>query len=286
MDRIDIYLIGGVIFGIFFFFRGFRSFRKKRLIQNIPTSEIRSLALGLIEVIGKAIPIYPLRSPYGKIDSVFYYYRVDQFVRSSRSSGWHKIEEGTSNMPFYIEDKTGKVLVNPTGVEANLESISYFHREGDLKYTERCILPNQQIYVMGTAKKTRDYVQEEEEEVAKKVASLRKDETKIKEIDKDGDGWIDDEEWAGIFQTARKEVREESKEKREKEEEIKKKKGLGELADVAIGKGEEEKVFILSNRSEKELVSHLGGRFFLSVFGGVLLTIICTVLLLLKIGSR
>ena len=82
-----------------------------------------------------------------------------------------------------------------------------------------------------------------------------------------------------------KEQREESEKKREKEEEIKKKKGLGEMADVAIGKGEEEKVFILSNRSEKELVSHLGGRSLLSVFGGVLLTIICTVLLLLKIGG-
>ena len=114
----------GAAFGIYLFFQGFVFLNRKRLIQNIPTSKINALALGLVEVIGRTLPSTPkpFKSPYAKANCVFYHYRVQQFVRRQRNSGWKTISEGSSGVPFYVDDGTGKVLVDPNEAEIHLET--------------------------------------------------------------------------------------------------------------------------------------------------------------------
>ena len=50
--------LGGVVVGvgagIHFFFKGFRIFRKYRVLADTPETPIRSLAMGLVEIHGKA----------------------------------------------------------------------------------------------------------------------------------------------------------------------------------------------------------------------------------------
>ena len=50
---------------------GFLCLRLKRRVENTPTSRIRSLAMGMVEVKGKAIRSYALVSPMTQLPCVF-----------------------------------------------------------------------------------------------------------------------------------------------------------------------------------------------------------------------
>jgi len=52
VDQISLLAAFGAVAGPAFFAGGFRDLRLKRLIQNTPTSRIRSAAMGLVEVNG------------------------------------------------------------------------------------------------------------------------------------------------------------------------------------------------------------------------------------------
>ncbi len=51
---------------------GFYLLRMKRSIENTPTSKIRSVAMGMVEVKGKAIRKHALVSPMTQTSCVFY----------------------------------------------------------------------------------------------------------------------------------------------------------------------------------------------------------------------
>ena len=55
-ERILIYSAIGFVAGLVFFLKGFGWLKRKRLIENIPTSTIRSLAMGLVEIYGAVVP--------------------------------------------------------------------------------------------------------------------------------------------------------------------------------------------------------------------------------------
>ncbi|MDD5086676.1 MAG: hypothetical protein PHV16_02895, partial [Candidatus Nanoarchaeia archaeon] len=58
--------------GVFLFWEGIKTLKHKRLIENIPTSKIRSLAMGLVEIYGEVVPAYKevLKSPFSNKDCV------------------------------------------------------------------------------------------------------------------------------------------------------------------------------------------------------------------------
>ena len=54
-DDSDIgYAFLGFLCGFGVFFQGFNRLREKRLVQNTPTSTVRGMAMGLVELVGKA----------------------------------------------------------------------------------------------------------------------------------------------------------------------------------------------------------------------------------------
>ena len=109
-----IFLVGGLIG----FFWGFMRLRRKRLIENIPTSTIRGMALGLVELIGRAKKDKPLISPLSLTPCVLYRYTVERYEKRGRHSSWVTVAKGsTFYCPFWIDDDTGKVLVFPQGAE-------------------------------------------------------------------------------------------------------------------------------------------------------------------------
>jgi hypothetical protein len=107
--------IAGVGFGIFLFFRGFPFLKRKRLIQNTPTSTIRGAALGAVEVSGTVVGPYTLISPLSESDC-FYYHAV------ARSTGEEekKVAEEVLYAPFFLDDGTGRLMVDPRGAEMEL----------------------------------------------------------------------------------------------------------------------------------------------------------------------
>lgn len=178
LDQILIYLVAGTVGGFGLFIYGWMIRERKRLIESIPTSTIRSLALGLVEISGQAQPEGSLlSSPFNGLPCVFYSYSVEKHVGSGKQARWETIAKGTSEQPFFVRDITGRVLVVPLGAELILpdERTSRSNWLGELPPTTttglnrlgisterwmgsrtlRCresfILPDEQVYVFGTA---------------------------------------------------------------------------------------------------------------------------------------
>lgn len=168
------------IMGIVLFIGGFIILRKKRLIENIPTSKIRSLAMGLVEIVGQVVPVKNkiLKSPFSERDCVYYRYTIQEYRRSGKNSHWVTIKKGERKELFYLKDDTGMVLVDPAGASIEVARDNELHSgmgedppesvvrflaanniafEGllglnkTMRYSESYIAPDDNLYIMGTA---------------------------------------------------------------------------------------------------------------------------------------
>ncbi len=183
LDHLFLYLVAGTLGGFWLLADGWGLRRRKRLIESIPTSTIRSLALGLVEISGRAQPEGRLlSSPFRGHPCVFYSYAVDERVGSGKHARWELIAKGTSEQPFFVSDTTGRVLVVPFGAELILQeehivrndwlgalpptTVAGLQRLGitterwlgskTLRCRESFILQDEQVYVLGTAHEQRD----------------------------------------------------------------------------------------------------------------------------------
>lgn len=167
--------------GIVILIWGLISFKMKRLIENTPTSKIRSIAMGLVEIYGEVDPLKDniLKSPFSKNDCVYYKYSVEELRQSGKSASWVTIKKGEEKKLFYLKDETGSVLIDLTGAKIDIPTDKIFDSslgrdppetvkqflstiniawEGFLfgvnktmRYTEYFIAPGDKLYIMGTA---------------------------------------------------------------------------------------------------------------------------------------
>jgi hypothetical protein len=121
-DRhIEFWAAVGVALGLFLFFRGFSMLRCKRIILNTPASKIRSASMGLVEITGTAKG--PNTIPAGITGEACYYYRAKawQMRESGRGRQWMIVADESVYVPFFVEDPTGCMLVNPEGAELDIQ---------------------------------------------------------------------------------------------------------------------------------------------------------------------
>jgi hypothetical protein len=108
--------------------------RKKSLIQDIPTSKVRSVAVGMTEVKGEPVPRdKPLESPFSDTECIAYVYSVDRYHSGGRnsSSGWKTVEAGVKAPEFYVDDGTGRILVDPEGAEKEFSTGNEYRFEDE-----------------------------------------------------------------------------------------------------------------------------------------------------------
>jgi len=110
----------GAGLGVYLFYRGFQLLARKRLIMNTPTSKIRSAAMGLVEVSGLAAGPFTITAPLTGRSCYYYRTLAWQWKREGKNSRWVKVAEESFHLPFYLEDNTGHVLVNPQGAEIEM----------------------------------------------------------------------------------------------------------------------------------------------------------------------
>ena len=301
-DRDIGYAALGFGFGIWSFFWGFTRLRRKRLIENIPTSTVRGMAMGLVELIGKARRLKTLRGPLSGFDCVAYRYLVERYEQRGKSGSWVTIAQGDSfYCPFWIDDGTGKVLVSPPAAELilavsyefktglgknipdnliefmNAHNIKYktgFFTASSLRFKEWDIFPEQTVYVLGSArKKETDWV-EHNEKLHQRIMELKSSQEKMKAIDENKDGAVDGQEWSWAVAKLEQELLEEEAKSASQEEH----------ADVIIGQGSETNTFIISDHSQKELIQRLNWEVLGGIFGGVVLTLVSMAYLLTRLG--
>jgi hypothetical protein len=295
------YAIVGFFFGIWYFFGGFKRLRRKRLIENIPTSTIRGLAIGLVEITGRAEPVTILRSPLTKTECVSYKYLIEEYRSSGKSGRWVTVAEGDSfYSPFWLNDNTGKIMVYVQGAELILSAdyefktglcreipgnliefmdknkISYKNWIGkrNMRFKEWFIQEKDNIYVIGSAKKIDTNKITYNDVLMNRVEELKKDKQKMEEIDLDKNGKISEEEWNNAVSELEKEVLDAV---------IKNTETLNN-SDVVISMGDEETMFMISDRSEKDVLHRLSKECFLGIFGGAGLSLVLLGYLLVRLG--
>jgi E3 Ubiquitin ligase len=110
----------GALAGSYCFYRGFRLLRRKRLLLNTPASKIRSASMGLVEISGLATGPYVLISPLRQFQCYYYRSLAWEWKQSGKNRQWVKVADESLHVPFYLDDNTGKLLVDPRGAEMDL----------------------------------------------------------------------------------------------------------------------------------------------------------------------
>ena len=119
--ELDLCLLAGCGFGLFGFFRGFRIYRKYRVLEDTPEVPIRSVAMGLVRVHGKALGEQQILSPITRTPSFFYQVVVEKWETNSKGGGsWRHYVTDADGVNFYLEDANGRVAVDAHCAEYDL----------------------------------------------------------------------------------------------------------------------------------------------------------------------
>ena len=239
-DAVLLYLALGAAGGLGLAFYGLIVNHRKSLIESIPTSPIRSLAVGLVEVSGRAKPERDLlRAPFSGMPCVFFSYTVEERRESRNGTRWETIAQGTSEAPFFVQDHTGRVLIVPFNAQLMLPenrttrsnwlgtlphetirgllglgvSVDGWFGDKSIRCSEASILQEETVYVLGTAQENKGAADSTENPARLYIGSSRDHE------------------------------------------------------------------FIISDRSEKELLSRLRWQVFACLGGGAALVVLCLVLI-------
>jgi hypothetical protein len=170
------YAILGAFGGVYLFYLGFRMLLRKRLIENTPSSKIRSASVGLVEVSGLANAPYCITAPITGRDCYLYRTMAWELRGQGKNSQWIKTADETWHVPFFLDDNTGRVLVDPQGAEIQIHRdfsaefgqsmfsntvdmsanvAGFLSRHGvncnhKVKVEEYCIKPKNALFVLGT----------------------------------------------------------------------------------------------------------------------------------------
>ena len=184
----------GCLLGLLCLVAAFRAGRRRRLVENLPTSKTTGVFIGLVELKGTAESPRPLTSHLAEQPCVFYQWSVDEHwsrtvtetytdkdgrtqTRTRHESGWTTVANGGEMIPFYLQDDCGGVLVRPEG--ATVEPRAMFdetcgrgdplyygkgpgHAVSDSdhrrRFHEQGIPQHAMLYVLGQAKEREDVV--------------------------------------------------------------------------------------------------------------------------------
>jgi hypothetical protein len=107
--------------GLFLFGKGFCVFREYRVLADTPEIPIRSMAMGLVEIHGKAKGEELLTSPVTRSPCYLYKVEIERWQTDSKGRGsWHHYRTDVNGVKFYVEDATGRVQVDPTDAELDM----------------------------------------------------------------------------------------------------------------------------------------------------------------------
>jgi len=175
-DSSSVWFVLGAAAGIYLFYRGFGLLQRKRLIMNTPASKVHSAAIGLVEISGLANGPFSLVAPITGRACYYYHTRVWQWEQRRKDGTWVKKADESLHVPFYLDDNTGRVLVDPQGADldihcdfreefshslfsssleipANITNFLLNHgvdTDKKIKIEEYCIKPKNALFVLGT----------------------------------------------------------------------------------------------------------------------------------------
>lgn len=213
-------------YGIFYFIR------RARIIEDTPTSRIRSAPQGYVELKGRTRYLVgqAIEAPLSKRPCAWYRFTVERkqsnnFQSSSRTS-WRTVEKAISERPFECVDETGSCIVDPRGAEVHTlhKDVWYggskwpthgpdqkqaWFSASDYRYTELRLHDNDPLYAIGEFRtidpgKVHNNMSEA---ISAVLRTWKQDQsTLLERFDANGDGRIDLGEWELVREAAEKKV--------------------------------------------------------------------------------
>ena len=103
---------------------GLRALRRRERLRALFPSRIRSMALGAVQLSGRVVGCMPLAAPYSRVRCGWYRLELRQTPSDEEGGGrWNGSAEraGSGDLPFWLEDETAAVLIQPAGAEVEVE---------------------------------------------------------------------------------------------------------------------------------------------------------------------
>ena len=172
----------------------FYNLRRKRIIDDLPTSKTRGVFIGLAELKGTAESESPLTSYLAEIKCVHHTWKIEEQWRRTRTetyrdskghthtrtrteTGWTRVADGGESGPFYLKDDTGVLRIIPDG--AQIQAVEVFDKTVGLadplyyskgparsiansthrrRFQETALPLHAGLYILGQARERKDVV--------------------------------------------------------------------------------------------------------------------------------
>ncbi|MFA6092644.1 MAG: hypothetical protein WCU88_06700 [Elusimicrobiota bacterium] len=282
--------------GPYFFWKGFRELRLKRIVEAISTSEIHSMAMGTVELMGTASPVNPDTDPIFGLPCTCYRIEVEEQRGSGKSRRWVQVHlADTTHLPFWISDGTGRALVIPADADIryktdlayttgmfsqNGPASAYIQKvAGASSWTARrvkasIVRPEDPFYVLGSAcppnapPSLRERISRRvEARLPEALRKLKADPARMKAADTTQDGQIDGFEWDRAVEKLKEDLARSAQSEFDSSPEQ-----SCAPAPVIIKRGDDG-LLVLADQSEKALVSTLAWKSLAFVLLGPLATL-------------
>ncbi len=268
------------------FIKAFKGLHKSGLLEDTPTSLIRSASQGYVEFegIGRRMEGAPVIAPLTGTACTWWSFTIEERrtyqVNKTRHSHWQTVNSGSSDALFELEDSSGRCVIDPDGAEVFPSATRRWRGSsswptkpgqgifGRYRYTERRMHAGDPLLVVGyltthRAAETSNFA----EEVRALLADWKSRQTMLVRLyDKDNDGVLDLKEWEKARKDAQAQVR------REHAEEFR------HPGIAVIGAPPDDRSFLLAAKSQAQVIKHYRrgailalGLFFLLLAVGVTL---------------
>ncbi len=228
------------LLGLISLYFAFRNLHRARLIEDTPTSRIRSAHQGYVELIGEAANMQgePVLAPLSGLPCCWWRYRVER----KHDKGWRVTQSGVSESLFILRDDTGECIIDPDRAKVTPSGKTVWygpnatpgappdrgagtqHSQTQLfglpvsvnttfgsnyRYTEETIIPGDPLYAIGLFASVgeTDHQAMREAQIKERLSQWKADHPSLlKRFDRNRDGQIDQDEWELARRSARSEV--------------------------------------------------------------------------------
>lgn len=226
----------GFAVGLYFIYSGVGKYRKYALVRNTSTESVRSIALGRTELEGVAKSAgETVERPFSPGECLYAKWAIEEYRSTGNRKNWQTIDSGSYGVPFYLEGETGRVLVGDPS-DATVTLSDRFTRQRTVSSGRT------------PTARTESFCQQQG--IDPQSPHKRRY----------SQGFLPPETGAYVLGQAT---------------ELEEPRGMNNEDRIRIERDESSGRFIISDKSEDELVGHYRGRSLLEVFGGLGLSGAC-----------